>query len=448
MALPIESGGQQLNPDVALDANLLGVPKANSRRYGSTGTITTSSSSQDSSNQSNVTNKFHHISLECASFDNTDSSDESVPLSGHSRESSYSDISADGGGGYYDRFARHRQRSVNARLFIENFLLTQSNFKMILSLILWFASYMIMGVFGGSVAYLHFERSDSSVPEPLPDYGYEVIPVRTKSSCRASSEVEQLGLVSSLSKIGSQKEKSSLTSESHALPAFLVPYDPKYFCPRIPHVPHGNVQSIVLFILYSIILSGVALRWNPQCHPKSGTVICGGDGRLILQHLCHLNCLVFLTRTSTVGLTGLPQPNPKCVEQQHFAVTFRNALQFVMGRGLLPHACGDLIYSGHVGCTLICMAVLHRHGFLKNSLIGVAVWFIALVGIYFTISCRSHYSVDVMLAFYFGYFLPEWYFNRSDGRVRGILSKLIRRLEVRPQDLSNERSMLPSTISV
>jgi hypothetical protein len=105
-----------------------------------------------------------------------------------------------------------------------------------------------------------------------------------------------------------------------------------------------------------------------------------------------------------------------------------------MGRGFPPHACGDLIYSGHVGCTLICMAVLHRHGFLKRKSVAVLLWVVAVIGIYFTISCRSHYSVDVVLAFYFGYFLPEWYFNRSDGRVKGRISKWIRRLEVRPSD--------------
>ena len=73
--------------------------------------------------------------------------------------------------------------------------------------------------------------------------------------------------------------------------------------------------------------------------------------------------------------------------------------------------------------------------FLKNKLVACLVWLVAVIGIYFTISCRSHYSVDVMLAFYFGYFLPEWYFNRSDGRVRGRISKWIRSLEVRPEDL-------------
>lgn len=139
-----------------------------------------------------------------------------------------------------------------------------------------------------------------------------------------------------------------------------------------------------------------------------------------------------------MGLTGLPQPNPKCTDIQHENVNFIEALQFVMGRGFPPHACGDLVYSGHVGCTLICMAVLHRHGFLKKPSVAILVWAIAAVGIYFTISCRSHYSVDVMLAFYFGYFLPEWYYNRSDGVVGGKVHRWIRWLEVRPEDLELE----------
>eukprot|EP00956_Cyclotella_meneghiniana_P028132 scaffold64930_cov48-Cyclotella_meneghiniana.AAC.2 len=33
------------------------------------------------------------------------------------------------------------------------------------------------------------------------------------------------------------------------------------------------------------------------------------------QNRFHLNCLVFIARTTTMGLTRLPQPNPKCVLQ-------------------------------------------------------------------------------------------------------------------------------------
>ena len=339
----------------------------------------------------------------------------------HSRDSSYSDLSADGGAGYYDRYARHfRRTDYNIRSYVTN-MLTINNFKVIFSGICWWTCYMIMGVFGGSVAYLHFERSDRDIPDPLPDFGYDVIPV-------SRMHIFFILMINFLCNVWYQR----LTDESLWL---CTHHFQQYFCPAIPHVPHGNVQSIVLFILYALILAGVVLRWKPKYHPKTGEVIWGGDGRLILQHLFHLNCLVFLSRTTTVGLTGLPQPNPKCVEQQHLPVSFGNAMSFVMGRGLVPHACGDLIYSGHVGCTLMCMAVLTRHGFLRHKAAAIATWLVAAIGIYFTISCRSHYSVDVMLAFYFGYFLPEWYFNRSDKRVSGTISKLIRRLEVRPEDL-------------
>lgn len=354
--------------------------KINGSAWGSIGTMSTSSQASSSILAKNEYENPHCVRLDLTSIDNSDSCEE-ITLFGHARVASYSDISSDGSG-YYDRLAQHCQRSREARCSIENSLLTLNNLKLLCSFALWFVSYMIMGVFGGSVAYLHFARSDRDVPDPLPDFGYDVIP---------------------------------------------------YWCPQLPHVPHGNVQSVVLLTLYSFLLLGVVLRWNPRHRTTSNAIMCDGDGRLILQHLFHLNCLVFLTRTTTVGLTGLPQPNPKCVNQQHLPVTFINAVKFVMGRGFPPHSCGDLIYSGHVGCTLICMAVLHRHGFLRNRSVAAFVWLVAVIGIYFTISCRSHYSVDVMLAFYFGYFLPEWYFNRSDGKVEGRISTWIQSLEIQPE---------------
>ena len=301
----------------------------------------------------------------------------------------------------HSRLSKLKQRSYKTAMYIENNYLTLSNFKVAVSFVLWWLCYMFMGIFGGSVAYMHFPRTAKETPAQLPDFGYDIIP---------------------------------------------------YHCPRIPHVPHGNVQSVVLFVLYAIIFVGVVVRWKPRYHPMTGERIKGtGDGRLILQQLYHLNCLVFVTRTSTVVMTGLPQPNPKCTSHQHYPVTFVGALQFVVGRGFPPHACGDLIYSGHVGCTLICMAVLHKHGFLRRRLAALIVWAVAIVGIYFTIACRSHYTVDVVLAMYFGYFLPEWYFLRSRGVVKGRLSRIIRWLEVKPEAFGEARGLkqkVPESIDV
>ena len=162
------------------------VAVANRERYGSTGTFSTecatsssSSSSSTNSSQDNNNdnrNQFQHLSLDLTSIDNNAGEEEQQQ--NHSRDSSYSDISVDGGGGYYDRYARHRHNN-SRRGTIEYFLniLIMNNFKVLFSGICWFTCYMIMGVFGGSVAYLHFERTDSPVTDPLPDFGYDIIPV-------------------------------------------------------------------------------------------------------------------------------------------------------------------------------------------------------------------------------------------------------------------------------
>ena len=159
----------------------LGVSKGNDLRYGSTGTMSTdlqtasSSSSQASStSQPYSPNKIHGLGLDLTSVANSDRSEDSG-LFGRS-ESPYSDTSEEEG--YYDRLARHRQRRPkDAWSFIKNSIFKLCNFKLIISCSIWFMSYTIMGVFGGSVAYLHFERSDKSVPDPLPDFGYDLIPV-------------------------------------------------------------------------------------------------------------------------------------------------------------------------------------------------------------------------------------------------------------------------------
>lgn len=252
---------------------------------------------------------------------------------------------------------------VTERHFVWSMM--KGNYKIILSCCMWYVSYMIMSVLGGTVAFMHFPRTNLPYPRALPDYGYDVIPE---------------------------------------------------WCPAVPHVPHGNVQSCILLVLYSIIWSGICIRWNR-------------DGKLILQQMLHLNTLVFLTRTTTVSVTGLPQPNPKCTAVQAFPVTYQQAWEFVVGRGFPPHACGDLIYSGHVACTLVCMTIMHRHGFLCNRYIGIIVWGLACLGIFATLSCRSHYTVDVVLACYFVLFLKEFYFLRSNGIVNGTLARWIQWIE-------------------
>lgn len=144
---------------------------SNKRRYGSFATLSTETNTLCTSSSSDDTED-----AKCKIHNNFNI-DEDVSYSpGHSRESSYSDISSDG---YYDRLYRHstRSRKGSACTFIENSLCTTHNFKVVISAALWFICYMIMGLLGGTVAYMHFQRKAGSVPDPLPDFGYDAIPV-------------------------------------------------------------------------------------------------------------------------------------------------------------------------------------------------------------------------------------------------------------------------------
>jgi hypothetical protein len=135
-------------------------------RYGSTGTFSTEYITSSSSSSSEDEKSTSETSLK---HNNNGGA--------HSRESSYSDFSSDGGAGYYDRYARHRQNESSN--YFQRYLVNMPlhNLKVLFSAMLWYTCYMIMGIFGGSVAYLHFERSDKDVPDPLPDFGYDLIPV-------------------------------------------------------------------------------------------------------------------------------------------------------------------------------------------------------------------------------------------------------------------------------
>jgi hypothetical protein len=183
MSSEIPIGRRDIDPiDVSKGSGLL--------RYGSYGTLSTDlhtesslSSQEASTSHPDLLNEFQCLDLDLASDDvNSDSSEESTLLAPLSSESSYSDLSEVHG--YYDRLARHhrQRRSKEAWSFVKNSIFTLDNIKLVSSFTIWFTTYMIMGVFGGSVAFMHFERSDRSVPDPLPDFGYDVIPVSNSAN--------------------------------------------------------------------------------------------------------------------------------------------------------------------------------------------------------------------------------------------------------------------------
>lgn len=196
---------------------------------------------------------------------------------------------------------------------------------------------------------------------------------------------------------------------------FLPSYCPKFL--------GNNIQSIIIF-LYYLYLMLIVLPFHP-------------NGRVTLQRFLILNSMMFLTRTTTVSVTSLPQPNftHKCLLAQNTTATFIQSLKVVVGTKFPPKACGDLIYSGHASCAIMAHMILLRSSsfnllsiqqkhmkWLSGGLCGAAIGSIFM--------CRSHYTVDVVLAAYFSYFLVEFYFNRAEGYLDGgDLGRFIRWME-------------------
>ena len=162
--------------------------------------------------------------------------------------------------------------------------------------------------------------------------------------------------------------------------------------------------SLTLVIFYSYL----ALAVVPY-HPR---------GHTVLHHFLLLNSLMFLTRTTTVSVTNLPQPNftPKCLKAQNDTATLAESFHVVMLSGFPPKACGDLIYSGHAACAILSMAIFERHGcFFGYGSLRATGWAMVAAAIASIFMCRSHYTVDVVLGVYFSYFLSEWFWIRTTG---------------------------------
>jgi hypothetical protein len=162
-----------------------------------------------------------------------------------------------------------------------------------------------------------------------------------------------------------------------------------------------------------------------------------GKGALLLTRFFLLNSLVFVTRTTVVGLTALPQPNfgTKCTTAQITPMTYWQAVREVCG-SFPPKACGDLIFSGHVACAFSALFIFDGlRAFPSFSLVSTnlsRIFFYTLGGlsVLSCLLCRSHYTVDVVLGLYFAYFLSDFYLQRAEGVVcGGSLGAVIRQLE-------------------
>ena len=136
------------------------------------------------------------------------------------------------------------------------------------------------------------------------------------------------------------------------------------------------------------------------------------NGRFILQRSWHIMSAVYILRWMTVPLTFLPNPNPHCHygethERPFFSTTYPYGAFNVVASKFPPGACGNLIFSGHTAQLCVYAGVGFQfelwglwHGFFdrRTSKLYLIPVIAVIMGSISVIGCRSHYTVDVVLA--------------------------------------------------
>lgn len=145
-------------------------------------------------------------------------------------------------------------------------------------------------------------------------------------------------------------------------------------------IPYRSWSNTVVEILISLIFGSVIYLYFFQEKHRIQPIT---DIFYLLSVIIFLRCIFFT-------VTLLPKSDKKC---QH---------------SFLFSSCNDLLFSGHTSKTLILLLVMHHYGLfspLQQNL--YLLLFLAMV--YFIVSSRIHYTIDVLLAILLTYFVYLFY---------------------------------------
>lgn len=158
-----------------------------------------------------------------------------------------------------------------------------------------------------------------------------------------------------------------------------------------------------------VLVNGISALLAVMLHPQRA---------LLVPRTFFLAGLLYFGRAICMSVTLLPVPNrqrfcePKLNHTNWQVITGRVVMK-IFHLGLQSpetrQACGDFIYSGHT--ITLCLAYLTLKAYLpkKVSALSHLVGVLALIGMVLVVVSRIHYTIDVLLAYYFTTRLFSWY---------------------------------------
>ncbi len=113
--------------------------------------------------------------------------------------------------------------------------------------------------------------------------------------------------------------------------------------------------------------------------------------------LLFLYSAIIVLRSCIFNLTLLPKSNDECSHNTFFS------------------SCNDLLFSGHTSKMLMLLLLADYYNIMPNSMSNV--FYAIFVGmIFFILSSRDHYTIDILFAIFIVFFLFYLYYGKIDLR--------------------------------
>ncbi|KAK3099989.1 hypothetical protein FSP39_013111 [Pinctada imbricata] len=148
---------------------------------------------------------------------------------------------------------------------------------------------------------------------------------------------------------------------------------------------------------------------------------------IVMTRMFALMGTMYLLRCVTIFVTSIPCPNvnKECDIYPNATVwnrMYRALLIFSrMGIAIMGNrTCGDYVFSGHTIMMTMCNLFINEYTPRTMKVLHMISWSLNVLGMYFILASRGHYSIDVIIAFVISLQLFNNYHTIADNRITSV----------------------------
>ena len=193
----------------------------------------------------------------------------------------------------------------------------------------------------------------------------------------------------------------------------LFPPLPDVLLDNLSYLPWGSRVA-------EICMMTLGIMWLCLCLVHKHRMV-------IMTRMFAMMGTMYLLRCVTIFITAIPCPdvNKECDIYPNATVwnrLYRAYLIFSrMGIAMMGNrTCGDYVFSGHTITLTMCNLFINEYTPKNMKILHVISWCLNIFGMYFILSSRGHYSIDVVIAFYITLQLFNNYHILVDNRVTSL----------------------------